>query len=146
MPQQQYQQSVSLAGPGMMFFSAAIFGYFGFFYATWSYYSIINGQFLLFVALLDWTLKVSAIANLVSGLITFANAKAGNLLYGIVGLLGALMFLVIAAMDILDKQHTAISPFLLLIFAAWNGYASFSGLKELLIAHKNKDISANEFE
>lgn len=146
MPQQQYQQQALLAGPGMMFFSAAIFGYFGFFYATWNYYSVINGQFLLFVALLDWTLKVSAIANLIAGLITFANAKAGNLLYGFVGLLGAILFLVIAIMDILDKQHTAISPFLLLIFAAWNGYASFSGLKELFSMRMKSDTSANEFE
>ena len=144
MTQQQYQRPMLLAGPGMMFLSAAIFGYFGF-SITWIYQGN-NGQFLLFVALLDWTLKGSAMAYLVSGLITLANARAGNLLYGIVGLLGAILFLVIAAMDYADKQHMAMNPILLLIFAGWNGYASFTGLKELFRTRMKNDARANEFE
>ena len=145
MPQQQYQQPMSLAGPGMMILSAAIFGYFGF-STSWNYYSVINGQFLLFVALLDWTLKVSAIAFLVSAVITYVHTLAGNILFGVVGLFGAILLLAIAGMDFLDKQHTAMSPLLLLIFAAWNGFASFSGLKEIINARKYQNISANEYE
>ncbi len=120
-----------LAGPGIMLLSAAIFGYFGF--AThWNYHSPITGEFLLFVALLDWTLKGSAIAFGASALLTLANRVLGNLIYGVVGLIGAILFVVIAGMDYADTKHTALHPLLLLIFAAWNGYSSFAGLRAVL--------------
>ena len=117
--------------PGMMFLSAAIFGYFGF-ATSWNYNSTITGEFLLFVALLDWTLKGSAIVFLVAAVLTFVRPFAGNLIYGLAGAVGAVLLLVIAGLDFLDKQHTALHPLLLLIFAAWNGYGSFSGLREIL--------------
>lgn len=119
-----------LAGPGIMLLSAAIFGYFGF--AThWNYHSGLTGEFLLFVALLDWTLKGSAIAFGASALLTLANRVLGNLIYGVVGLIGAIMFVVIAGMDYADTKHRALHPLLLLIFAAWNGYSSFAGLRAM---------------
>jgi hypothetical protein len=120
-----------LTGPGMMLLSAAIFGYFGF-GMTWIHTSAITGQFLLFVALLDWTLKVTAIAFAVSGILTMLHARAGNMLYSIAGLLSAILFVVVAMLDMADKQHTAISPIILLIFAAWNGYGAWQGLRMLL--------------
>ena len=52
--------TISIAGPGVMLFSAAIFGYFGF-SSSFLYHSVNTGQFLFFVALLDWTLKGAAI-------------------------------------------------------------------------------------
>ena len=48
--------AAGLAGPGVMFLSAAIFGYFGF-GVTWLTTGV-NGQYLLFVALFEWTLKI----------------------------------------------------------------------------------------
>ncbi|MFB3137848.1 MAG: hypothetical protein ACE10B_01335, partial [Phycisphaerales bacterium] len=84
-----------LAGPGIMLLSAAIFGYFGF-STSWNYHSVMTGEFLLFVALLDWTLKGSAIAFGASALLTLANRVLGNLIYGAVGLIGAVLFVVIA--------------------------------------------------
>ena len=113
-----------------MLLSAAIFGYFGF-ATSWNYNSTITGEFLLFVALLDWTLKGSAIAFLVAALLTFVRPLAGNLIFGLAGAMGAVLLLVIAGLDFVDKQHTALHPLLLLIFAAWNGYGSFSGLREI---------------
>ncbi len=126
----QRTNSTALTGPGIMFLSAAIFGYFGF-ATSWNYNSTLTGEFLLFVALLDWTLKGSAIAFLVAGILTFVQPLAGNLIYGLAGAVGAALLLVVAGLDFLDKQHTALHPLLLLIFAAWNGYGSFSGLREI---------------
>jgi hypothetical protein len=52
-----------------MLLSAGIFGYFGF-STTWLYTGV-NGQFLLFVALLDWTLKITAVAFGLAVVLTF---------------------------------------------------------------------------
>lgn len=113
-----------------MLLSAGIFAYFGF--ATTWIYTGVNGQFLLFVVLLDWTLKITAIAFGVSALLTLVQPFAGNLVYSVSGLLSAAMFAIVAVLDILDQQHTAMSPVLLFIFAAWNGYGSWTGLQEAL--------------
>lgn len=130
----EFDRHPALAGSGMMLFSAALFGYFGF--TTSFNYQGINGQFLLFVAILDWTLKGSAIAFLLCGLIAFGNRLVGNLLYSVFGLISAVLLLVVAVLDVLDTQHTAISPLLLLLFAAWNGYGSWTGLQGVLAIHR----------
>ncbi len=119
-----------LSGPGMMFLSAAIFGYFGF-GVTWLTTGS-GGQFLLFVAILEWTLKGTAIVFLISGLLAMARPLLGNLVYSLAGLASALAFAIVLILDWMDTQHQAISPFLLLIFAAWNGYGSWSGLRAVL--------------
>ncbi|MHC4274216.1 MAG: hypothetical protein ACYSUR_11190, partial [Planctomycetota bacterium] len=49
-----------LAGPAIMILSALIFGYFGFLTYEWSTRGP-DGEFILFPALLGWTLKISAI-------------------------------------------------------------------------------------
>jgi hypothetical protein len=119
-----------LSGPGVMLLSAAIFGYFGFSVAWLTTGN--NGEFLLYVAILEWTLKVTAIAFLAAALLAFASPLAGNLVYSVVGLLGALALLVVLVLDIADQQHTAISPILLIIFIGWNGYGSWMGLRAAL--------------
>jgi len=121
-----------LSGPGMMLLSAAIFGYFGF-AVTWLSTGS-GGQFLLFVAILEWTLKVTAIVFLVSGLLTVVRPWLGNLLYSLAGLASAASFAVVLILDLMDSQHQAISPLLLLIFAAWNGFGSWSSLRAVLTA------------
>lgn len=114
-----------------MLVSAGVFAYFGF-GTQWSHQSLLTGQTLLFVVLLDYTLKSSAVAIGAAVLLTLIHRAAGGLLYGVVGLLGAMMFVVIAILDIRDQQHTAIDPILLFIFAAWNGFGSLASLRELL--------------
>ncbi len=122
-----------LAGPGAMLFSALIFGFFGFFYINWNTRGL-QGQVLLFVVLMEWTLKVSAVLFLLSAGLTIARPFLGNLIYGIVGIVGAVLFVVVAIMDVADKQHTimAYAPVVLFLFAAWNGYGSWSSLRGVL--------------
>ena len=128
-----HRNSIALAGPGMMILSAAIFGFFGFFYIQWNPVSPINNNYLWFVAMCEWTLKISAVAFAAAAGLTVVNKVAGNVVYSVVGLASAAMFVLIAVLDLMDSQHTiaAYAPFVLLLFAAWNGYGSFSSLREL---------------
>jgi len=119
-----------LAGPGIMLLSSALFGYFGF-ASTWITTGS-NGQYLLFVAILEWTLRISAIGFLVAAIITGVRPMTGNVLYSVISLLGAVAFLVVLVMDVMDKQHMVLHPVLLAIFAAWNGYGALTSLKQLL--------------
>lgn len=121
------RESSVLAGPGIMLLSAAIFGYFGF--ASSFNHQGTAGQLLVFVVMLEWTLKVSAIVFLAAAVLTLANRRLGNFIHGVAGVAGAALFLVVAVLDYLDTQHQAIHPLLLLVFAAWNGYGSFAGLR-----------------
>jgi hypothetical protein len=130
--------SMGFAGPGIMLLSAALFGYFGF-GITWLTTGN-GGQFLFYVALMEWTLKISSIGFLVAALITFGKPLIGNLLYSIVGLLGAIAFAIVLALDLLDPQHMTVTPILLIIFVAWNGYGSWMGLKEVLAARRSSSV------
>ena len=113
-----------------MLLSAALFGYFGF--ATTWLTTGNNGQFLLFVAILEWTLKISAVGFLIAAIITGIRPVVGNALYAVISLLGAVAFLVVLVMDVMDKQHMVLHPVLLAIFAGWNGYGALTSLKQLL--------------
>ncbi|MHC4128732.1 MAG: hypothetical protein ACYSWT_18300 [Planctomycetota bacterium] len=122
-----------LAGPAIMILSALIFGYFGFLTYEWSTRGP-DGEFILFPALLGWTLKISAILFLAAAGLTFVKAVAGNLLYALTGVVGAGMFVVVAVMDTADQGHTIMpyAPVVLLLFAAWNGYGSWFALRSVL--------------
>jgi len=114
-----------------MLISAALFGYFGFFRGLTP--TTNQGTFVFFFALLVWTLKGTACGFILGGLLTFIRPVPGNLIYGITGLLSAILFVLIAVMDIMDKQNAAAAPpVLLLIFAAWNGYGSWFGIRAVL--------------
>ena len=119
-----------------MLLSAGIFAYFGF--ATTWIYTGVNGQFLLFVVLLDWTLKITAIAFGVSALLNwsaisratatrdFRKASAAS------PVAPSMRRTPCATPPSLVTTNTAMSPVLLFIFAAWNGYGSWTGLQEAL--------------
>jgi hypothetical protein len=115
-----------------MLVSALIFGYFGFF-RTWSTRGA-EGEFVLFPALLGWTLKVSSILFLVAAGLTMMKMVVGNLIYALAGVVGAGMFVVVAVMDIADQGHTIMpyAPVVLVLFAAWNGYGSWLALRAVL--------------
>ncbi|UCD73952.1 MAG: hypothetical protein JSV91_09155 [Phycisphaerales bacterium] len=125
------RSSAGLAGPGMMLLSAVIFGYFGF-TTSFVHTSAITGQLLIYVPMLEWTLKVTAILFAISGVAAFLRPLEANLLFCVAGLFSALLFVAVAVMDFADKQHMVMSPVLLLIFAAWNGFGSWSGLKAVI--------------
>jgi hypothetical protein len=116
------QRRSELSGPGVMLLSAAIFGFFGFYWFVSS-----PGQPVLFT-LFEWTVKGSAIAFGLAGLLTFARPLPGNVLFGAAGLVGAVLFVLVAVMDLLDRRYTVLHPVFILLFAAWNGYSSYMGL------------------
>lgn len=117
-----------LAGPAIMLLSAAIFGYFGFTMKPVA----ADGTFVLFMAILTWTLRVSAILFAACAGVALVSPIAGNLLYALVGVVGAGLFVVVAIMDVADRNYATIHPLLLLIFAAWNGFGSWSSLSAVL--------------
>jgi hypothetical protein len=117
-----------LTGPAIMVLSALIFGYFG-----WQIKPVAtDGQSVLFMALLSWTLRISAGLFILSAVVTLAAPVAGNLLYALVGVVGAGLFVVVVVMDIADKNYQTIHPAILLLFAIWNGYGSWLALRAIL--------------
>lgn len=118
------------AGPGIMLLSAALFGYFGFAY-SWDPTGV-DGQFLPFVVIVEWSLKGGAIGFVIAAVLSFLAAWPAEILYAAVGIITAVGFVVGGTLDLLDDQHTVMSPFLLFFFAAWNGYGSIMSLKSLL--------------
>ena len=122
--------SRGFTGPVMMFLSAALFGYFGF--STFWNTTGLEGQFLAFVTIEEWTLKGCAIGFALAGVLSFLAARPAEYLYSIVGILSALGFVAAGVMDIGDQQHTAIQPFLLFLFAAWNGFGSLTSIRMLV--------------
>lgn len=135
-----------LAGPGIMLISAALFGYFGFFYGiNWSTPGV-DGQPVLFRVMLGWTLQVSAIGFAAAAVLTYVHGLLGNAVYALIGLVGAILFLVIAAMDWLDAQHGVFggAPVILVLFALWNGYGSWMSLKAVLAIRAASDAHRPE--
>ena len=124
-------------GPVVMLLSAGIYGFFGFFYIDWSTLGV-DGQPVLFRVLLGWTLKISACVFLLSGILALAKPFAANLLYSLAGIGSAGLFVVVAVMDVTDTRHgflpfgNVFGPVVLLLFAAWNGFGSWSALRSIL--------------
>lgn len=115
-----------------MVLSAVIFGYFGFFMGPWNTASAVTGQFLLYVAMFNWTLQIFAIICLGSALLTVVNPLLGNVIFALAGLAGAVMLVIIAIMDFLDPSTIfPYAPLLLVFFAAWNGYGAWMALKAI---------------
>ena len=132
----QRSYSNALAGPGMMFLSAAIFGFFGFMMAFPEIAST-TGKLIPMVVTLKWTLRAAAVAFLLSAVLSMANPRAGDILYAGVSLISAGLFAVVAVWDIMTPQYVSgVHWFLLLVFAAWNGFGSYSSLREILSARR----------
>jgi hypothetical protein len=140
------EKTGQLAGPAIMILSALVFGYFGFF-RTWNTRGA-GGEFVLFPALLGWTLKISSILFLVAAGLTIVKLVAGNLIYALTGVAGAGMFVVVAVMDIADQGHTIMpyAPVVLVLFAAWNGYGSWLSLRVVLAGHTPATIGDGRAE
>jgi hypothetical protein len=131
--------AAGLAGPGVMLLSAAIFGYFGF-GVTWLTTGV-NGQYLLFVALFERTLKIGSIAFLISAVLTFVRPLAGNVLYAISSALSAIAMSIVLVLDFLDKQHMVMPEIVLLIIVLWNIYGAWSSMREVLAARPSSDTA-----
>ena len=145
MTEKAIREGGALAGPFIMFISAALFGYFGFFMGLTS--TTAAGQVVFFFALLVWTLKVGAIGFIVSAVLTLVAPLGGNLIYAVIGLLTAVALVVIGIMDIADTQNAAaLPPLLAFLFAAWNGYGSWFGLKAVLSIMRASRAGSGRFE
>lgn len=118
-----------LAGPGVMLLSAGIFAYFGFMLA-FPEIDPATGSMIPLVVTLKWTLRVTAIGFALAALLTMSAPRPGNILYAAVGLVSALMFLVVAVWDLASPFGSGVHWMLLVLFAAWNGFGSWSGLRE----------------
>lgn len=139
----------ALAGPGGMIFSAVLFGYFGFMMGLTT--NNMQGQFVWLFAVFLWTIRGASVGYAVAALMTFAMPLAGNLIYAVVGLFSALGFLVLSGWDLFDTQRMLHGmPMLpgwlmLLLFAAWNGYGSWIGLRAVM-AVRRMATSRNPYE
>jgi len=114
-----------------MLIAAALFGYFGF-GISWvhRYTTDSPPQLLIMVAVLMWTLRAGCVAFALSAVLAMAGSISGLLLYAVVGLLTSIAMLAVAVWDYTTPQYfSGVSPFLLLIFAAWNGYSSIEQLR-----------------
>jgi len=120
------------AGPVAMLLSAAILGFVGF-SRDWSA-PFPDGQVILFMVVLGWTLRITACVFVLSAILAFPKPTAGNLLYSLAGVTSAGLFVVVAVMDVTDTDHM-IMPYgvvVLLLFAAWHGFGSWSALRSIL--------------
>jgi hypothetical protein len=125
----QPQPGQALAeGPGIMLLSAALFGYFGFMMA-FPEIDVQTGLTNPLVVTLKWGLRATAIALLPAAVVTMMAPLPGNLLYSLVGLASSVFFLVIVGWDLAAPYDSGVHPALLLLFAAWNGYGSWTGLR-----------------
>lgn len=140
-PVRRVGSATGLASPVVMFLSAAIFAYFGFFIGLTPYTG--SGEFVLFFAILLWTLRIGAVAFGVAGLLTMASPVAGNIVYALGSAATALGLLAVGIMDVMDDQRAAaIPPILAFIFAAWNGYGAYTGAMEILAGRGNRRDAA----
>ncbi len=112
-----------------MFMSAAIFGFFGF-NTVWIHTGI-NGEILPFVGILEWSLKGGAIGFALSGVLSLIASRPGEYLYAAIGIISSIGLLTAGILDLRDGEHTAMSPMLLFIFAAWNGFSSIGAIRRL---------------
>jgi len=121
--------------PFGLIISVLLFGYFGFF-AGLSTVAALGGPTIPLFAFFLWSLRLCAIGFLIALALHAAKRfLESTLVAGAVGVLSALAFLIAALWDLLDQNYAlAISPVLLLIFAAWNGYVSWGSLRSVLAA------------
>ncbi len=118
-----------------MLISGGIYAYFGFGFSWAHQYTTTTPPVLLpMVVLLKWSLRSSAVASGVSALISLTGSMLGPLLYAVVGLITAAIFAVVAVWEWTNPNgyFSGVPAILLIIFAAWNGYGSFSGLRDIL--------------
>jgi hypothetical protein len=131
-----------------MLVSAAVFGYFGF-GMSWvhQYTNTTPPVWIPMIAVLMWTLRCGTIAFVASAIISMGKPWIGSLLYAAAGLATAAVFAVVAVWEWTNAQgyFSGVPPFLLILFALWNGYGSWMGIKELMAAKRSSPAHEQPF-
>jgi hypothetical protein len=83
-------------------------------------------------------------AFLLAALVTMGRGLAGNLLYAVFGVLSALAMIGVGVWDLTSTYIAGVHPFLLFLFAAWNGYSSWTSLRVLLAWRARAQPSIHE--
>jgi hypothetical protein len=124
-----------------MLISAAAFGYFGF-GSSWAHQMTTTNPpvLLTMVVLLKWTLRCGAVMFLAAALMSLVHRKLGSAAYAVTGLVTAGVFAVVAIWEWTNPQgyYSGVPAFLLMIFAVWNGYGSWCGIKDVLAIRRRK--------
>jgi hypothetical protein len=126
-----------------MLISAGLFAYFGFGSSWVHQYTAATAtppnQWLPMVAVLEWSLKGGAVAFGLAAVISMAGSIFGPMLYAATGLITSLAFIAVAIWQWTNPQgyYSGMSPLLLVLFAAWNGFGSYSSLREVLASRRN---------
>jgi hypothetical protein len=121
-----------------MLISAGLFAYFGF-AGSWAHqYTAPNAPnpnaLVPMVAVLKWTLRAGAIAFGFAAILSLSGLAAGSLLYFVTGLITAVLFGIVAIWEWTNPQgyYSGVPAILLIVFAVWNGYGSWMGLKDFM--------------
>lgn len=100
----------------LMFFSAAIFGFFGF-----GYFTGPGSYPVALYELMVWSLRGGAIGYALAGLLALAGLPVSRPLYAIVGGLTALIFIVIGIWHFLVPTLPNLTGVIFLFFGLFNG-------------------------
>jgi hypothetical protein len=124
-----------------MLISAGLFAYFGW-GVSWvhKYTTTQPPQLLPMVVLLQWTMRGGAIAFGLAALISMLGSSIGSFVYAGAGLATAVIFLIVAIWEWTNPQgyYSGVPAILLLVFAVWNGYGSWSSLREALASMRSR--------
>jgi hypothetical protein len=130
-----------------MLISAGLFAYFGF-AGSWAHQytnsSAPNPNALVpMVAVLKWTLRGGAIAFAIAAIACMLGSILGVLLYSIAGIVTAVLFLIVAIWEMTNPQgyFSGVPAILLIVFAIWNGYGSWSGLREAVAMRRASSVA-----
>ncbi|MHC4948983.1 MAG: hypothetical protein ACYTG1_12100 [Planctomycetota bacterium] len=117
----------AVASPGAMFFSAAVFGLFGF-------YMFSGNQSQLLFDLVVWSLRGGAIGFAVAGVLALLRVPMAEAFYLLVSAVTAVLFAVTGIGHLVDPAVGNFNGLLLLLFAAWNGWGTWEGIRAMRAA------------
>jgi len=136
-------EQTAIGRVGVMLLSAAIFGFFGFM-MSWPELDVQTGKLIPLVVTLKWTLRITAIAFLICALVSMPLPDVGGLVYAAVGMACAAALAVLGVWDLTSHWYSGIHPFLLFVFAAWNGvtsWATYHNTRAAMVLRKSEAVA-----
>lgn len=121
------RQPADLFGP---LISTVLFGYYGFL-AGLDTHGSAGEPIALWIAFV-WVLRISAVLFAICLVLAVRGNPRELLWYGVSGAIATAGLAGVFAWDFADPNSLAVSPLILLIFIAWNGYSSFATIRDAL--------------